>query len=105
MSITYVSCSFNICTEVNSMKRVVNPATRDSWLDMSAEEALMMSHPISKKICAHVMNLQYEAVEAYLQGVLELAELAHIELPGVPELYEAVCTEGATIVIKALWDN
>lgn len=84
------------------MKRVIETASdTDSIIDVSDEYEMLMSDPVQRKIFANIYILEPDALESYIRGVLDLADISHISLPGVERLDVAVAIHGAEAVMDA----
>lgn len=75
------------------MKRVIKCSTESSeMLD------LIVSDKVQRKIYGKFMNIAEEHCEAYLQGVLDLAETSNISMNGIEMLWNAIQEEGVVEV-------
>lgn len=84
------------------MKRVIGASSdTNSIIDVSDEYEILMADPVERKIFSKLYLLEIDAIEAYLRGVLDLAEISHIRLPGVERLDVAVAIHGAEAVMDA----
>ena len=62
----------------------------------------IMEDKVQKQIYGKMMNLVDDAVEPWLQGVLDLAELSGIELSGITNIWNAIQEYGVVAVKKSL---
>ena len=78
------------------MKRVI----KSSFNTESVSEALSLitSDNIQRRVYGKFMNIVEEKSEAYLQGVLDFAEISKHELPGIEMLWNLIQSEGVAEV-------
>ena len=62
----------------------------------------IMEDKVQKQIYGKMMNLVDDAVEPWLQGVLDLAELSGIELSGITNIWNAIQEHGVEAVKEVL---
>lgn len=62
----------------------------------------MMKDKLQRRLYGKMMNLIDDAVEPWLQGVLDLAEVSDIDIPGIVQIYNAIQEHGVTAVKEAL---
>ena len=62
----------------------------------------MMNDKLQRRLYGKLMNLVDDAVEPWLQGVLDLAELSGIELSSITNIWNAIQEHGVVAVKESL---
>lgn len=62
----------------------------------------MMNDKLQRRLYGKLMNLVDDAVEPWLQGVLDLAELSGIELSSITNIWNAIQEHGLAVVKEVL---
>lgn len=68
--------------------------------DIDTALSLIMDHTVQRRVYGKFMNIVSDKSEAYLQGILEFAEMSNTSLPGLEMLWELIQTEGIDAVRK-----
>lgn len=80
------------------MKRIIISNVSEISIDAILDN--IVSDNVQRRIYGKFMNTVEEHSEAYLQGVLDLAEISNISLPGIIMLWELILAEGVAEVRK-----
>lgn len=72
------------------------------YLDIEITMSDILKDKVQRRIYGKMMNLVDDAVEPWLQGVLDLAEVSDIDIPGIVQIYNAIQEHGVTAVKEAL---
>lgn len=78
------------------MKRVIKSSLNTE--SVADALSLVTSDSIQRRVYGKFMNIVEEHAEAYLQGVLDFAEIYDIELPGIEMLWNLIQSEGLSEV-------
>lgn len=62
----------------------------------------IMEDKVQKRIYGKMMNLTDNAIEPWLQGVLELAEISNIQLSGIIKIWNTVQEYGIENTMETL---
>ena len=62
----------------------------------------LITTPEGKKLYGKFMNCSTESALAYLQGVVDTAQIFNLDVPGLSSLWNDVCEYGVDVVRKAL---
>ena len=62
----------------------------------------IMKDKVQRRIYGKMMNLVDDAVEPWLQGVLDLAEVSGMDIPGVVNIWNAIQEHGVEAVKEVL---
>ena len=81
------------------MKRYVTD-DHDEYLVVDTSE--LMTTYTGKKIYAKFMNSPHESAFSWLQGVVDIAQIAHLDIPGLSKLWNDVCEYGVDAVRRAV---
>ena len=68
--------------------------------DIDTALSLIMDYTAERRVYGKFMNIVSDKAEAYLQGVLDFAEVSNTPLPGLEMLWELIQTEGIDVVRK-----
>lgn len=66
----------------------------------SKDLSVLLESDTGKKIYGKFMNIADETAQAWLQGVVDLAEIVHIDVQGLDVLWNLVQEHGASTIKK-----
>lgn len=72
------------------------------YLNIEITMSDILKDKVQRRIYGKMMNLVDDAVEPWLQGVLDLAELSGIELSGITTIWNAIQEHGVVAVKESL---
>lgn len=66
----------------------------------SKDLSVLLKSDTGKKIYGKFMNIADETAQAWLQGIVDLAEIVHIDVQGLDVLWNLVQEHGASTIKK-----
>ena len=85
------------------MKRVIRCRTdTNDYTSIDLDLSDMISDKIGRKLFGKIMNIPDEHVESYLQGCVDICQLANIEVPGLEEIYNSVLENGVNETLQTM---